>query len=260
MSLDQPSDQQFEDAQDPSEYESPEGFEDDLAQRNRVFELDNEDFALKATDGLTLYAKGCSLVLFYGKGSLSKKLLILWHQAADEYSGINFFTVNTNLRRDIMRRFTDIKLSPNHILNRFTKRPIPFILVYRESNEPNISYPQAFYDGKLSEDTYETGELSDGFYDWVTNMACEADYHGQMESGATDQAGFDLRDQDRRVSGDYKPPSRTVVDRVIASREAEIDRLQIEPDTDFEESRLPPEDILPAPRQTSAVDIGYIRF
>ena len=257
MSDDQPADQQFEDNQDPAEYESPEGFEDDLAQRNRVFELDNEDFALKATDGLTLYGKGCSLVLFYGKGSLSKKLLILWHQAADEYSGVNFFTVNTNLRRDIMRRFTDIKLSPNHIMNRFTKRPIPFILVYRESNEPNISYPQAFYDGTLSEDTYETGELSDSFYDWVTNMACEADYHGTV---ATDESGYDLPDETRRVSGDYKPPSRTVVERVIKSREDEIDRLQIEPETDLEEQRAPPEDILPVVHQTSAAHIGYVRF
>lgn len=237
--------------QDPAEYEPPEELDADLAQRNRVFELDNEDFALKATDGLTLYAKGCSIVLFYGKGSLSKKLLLLFHQLADEFSGTAFLTVNTALRRDIMRRFTDIKMSPNHILNRFTVRPIPFILVYRESNEPGISYPQAFYDGELSEEAYVNGDMEDSMYDWVANMACEPDYHGPVQSRSDDDV--------RRVGGDFSKPNKGVVDRVIMEREGELDKLQIDAD-DLDSNRWPEETILPAQRPYSDLDIGYVRF
>ena len=250
--------------QDPSEYVPPEDLEDDLAERNRVFELDNEDFSLKATDGLTLYAKGCSLVLFYGRGALSKKLLVLWHQTADEFSGVAFLTVNTALRRDIMRRFTDIKLSQNHIFNRFTTRPIPFILVYRESNEPGISYPQAFYDGVLTED----GNVEDSLYDWVTNLACEPTYHGSI--GAAGSPSEELTEGDRPVSASsqsigYAYPDQAVIERVIRSREAEIENLQpappkCEPDSGFEEERPGPDEPLRVHHQYSDSDIGFIRF
>jgi len=242
-----------EQPQEPEpEFEPPEEFEDDLFERNRVFELDDEDFALQAVDGLTLKAKGCSIVLFYGKGPLSRQLVTLWHNIAQEFSGVGFYAVNTTLRRNIMRRFTDIKMSPNHMQHKFTVRQVPFIIVYREvGDEPGISYPQDFYNGQISSDAYETGDLETSMYDWIENLACTV---GPPAGEPGDEDENVPRDY-----GDYERPSQSVIDRVIASREKELDNLNIE-DAQLDEGRMPPDEPIQSVRKPLKVDIGYVRF
>ena len=142
-------------------------FEGDLFAANRVKELNNEDFALGTTDGITLYSKGCSIVLFYDKTSASLDFRDIWDQLANEFGGVSFGSVNFNNRTDIMKRFNQIAGSPNHWANQYAKVKPPYILVFRE-DEPGIAYPQAVYSG---EKTY------DALYDWILNLACEPGYN-----------------------------------------------------------------------------------
>ena len=241
--------------QDSDEYIEPE----DEFDGGRPRELQNEDFSLSATDGITLYAKGCSVVLFYGKGPLSKELLQIWIRSADEYAGVNFLTVNTLARVNIMKRFIQLRLSPNHMFHKFTKRPVPFILVYRESNEPGISYPQMFYSPQPTLRDVQGGDFEEEFNDWIETSACLAGFTG--EDDEEEPEGEEERD---------RPRTNEAVERIIRARESQLERMDIDysPATcsvDTREfDRLPPEHILPGKKSNATrfegPSIGWIRY
>ncbi len=232
-----------------ADFESEDTFQGDLFSRNRVRELDKEDFALNAAIGLVLYSKGCSLILFYDKSGLSKQLQVLWNDLADRFGGVNFFGVNVQDRTEIMRRIVEIRNQPNHPLNKYVSRGEPYILVYRE-NEPGLSYPQAFYNGELS-----TSQLSN----WILQLACdpgytETPYEHEGTITENDRIAFDPRavGNDRPTSSSeyYGFPRRAVVERVIRAREQEI--LNLEVDEDIEligDDRRPPTSSIRPPVQ-----------
>lgn len=134
---------------------------------NNLSELNTEDFALQSTDGLVLYAGGCSIVLFYGQDPISKALQGAWLDLAGQYADINFFGVNMAERRDIAKRMGQIRNSPNHPFNWAVMARTPYIMAFREADDPGLSYPQAFYNGDL-----DIAQISS----WIVTLACQPGY------------------------------------------------------------------------------------
>jgi hypothetical protein len=134
---------------------------------NNLQDLQSEDFALASTDGLVLYAYGCSVVLFYGDDEFSKGLQVIWLDLASRFADVNFFGVNMMERRAIAKRIGEIRNSPNHPLNWAATARTPYILVFREADDPQLSYPQAFYNGPL-----DVNSLSE----WIVTLACQPGY------------------------------------------------------------------------------------
>lgn len=192
-------------------------------QRGLVRDLQNEDFALATTDGITLFATGCSIILFYDNTLLSRQLMEIWLDLAQIHAGVNFYGVDFNNRREIMQRFFEIKTSPNHMFNRYTTQAIPFILVYRE-DQPGISYPQAFYNGPLT---------TDDISNWILIMACQPGYRESplLAKGITTPNNTIINDPNmgegvtRVLSSDVDP---AVSFAAISSRRAreEMDRQE----------------------------------
>lgn len=216
---------------------------------NEVRDLQNEDFALNTTDGITLYASGCSMLLFYDQSPLSKELMEIWLELADIHSGVNFYGVDFTRRRNIMKRFSEIKNSPNHMFNRYTSKSVPFILVYRE-DEPNISYPQAFYNGEFS-----TSALND----FVMTLACEAGYNESpfLRQGIYTENNTVLDEDGQIIEKNNVKVERTNLDKasgkvrkVINEREDEIIRNY--------RLDLSPTDPEPVKRSPMKRGVGYI--
>ena len=91
---------------------------DDLFRTFRVRELDNEDFILNSEARIALRSKGCSAVLFYNpRNDTSKGLKVIWNELSETLAGVNFFSVNTSRRTDIMRAFSEVRQQLNHPLN-----------------------------------------------------------------------------------------------------------------------------------------------
>jgi len=134
---------------------------------NNLRDLLNEDFALSSTEGITLFAKGCSLILFYSNDDMSKSLKEVWLELSQQFHDVNFFGVNLVERRDITKRIGELRNDVNHMFNKFTLALPPYIIVYRESNDPEVSYPQAFYNGPLT-----TEDLAN----WIVQLACQPGY------------------------------------------------------------------------------------
>jgi hypothetical protein len=183
---------------------------DDLFQRDRVQELESEDFALTSVDGLVLSREGCSIVLFYDDSDESADMKEIWIDLADQFAGINFCSINTTKRRNIMARVMQIQNNPNHPLWKFlNKMTYPFILAFREV-EPGLGYPQAAYNGSKNYD-----DISD----WVANSACQ---EGNNEYPS------DNEDEDSPIPDNMKQNAR--VRRVLADRERELNILAQNPD------------------------------
>jgi hypothetical protein len=184
---------------------------DDLFERDRVQELETEDFALTSVDGLVLSREGCSIVLFYDDSDESSDLREIWIDLADQFSGINFCAVNTTKRRNIMKRILQIQNTPNHPLWKYlNKMSYPFILAFREV-EPGLGYPQAVYNGSKNYD-----DLSD----WASNSACQEGYNEYPSSE---------EDEDATSSPNYDKQNARVR-RVLADRERELNVLAQTPD------------------------------
>uniref|UniRef100_A0A6C0CJB4 Thioredoxin domain-containing protein n=1 Tax=viral metagenome TaxID=1070528 RepID=A0A6C0CJB4_9ZZZZ len=187
----------------------------DLFERDRVQELESEDFALTSVDGLALNREGCSIVLFYDDSDESTNMHEIWIDLSEEFSGINFGAVNTTRRRSIMKRIMQIQNSPNHPLWRyFNRMSYPAILAFREV-EPGLGFPQAVYNGPKS---YE--DLAD----WVANSACQEGYNEYPpEEGNED-------DLVNAPSSTNQTKQNARVRRVLADRERELDILSQNPD------------------------------
>lgn len=191
---------------------------EDLFQRDRVHELESEDFALASVDGLVLSREGCSIVLFYDDSDESKNLREIWIDLAEEFSGITFGAVNTTRRSSIMKRILQIQNNPNHPSWRYLRRvSYPLIIAFREV-EPGLGYPQAVYNGQK---TYENLEY------WISNDACEPGYNEYPAAGSGEE------DLDELVNGpkvERQSKQSERVRRVLADRERELDLLAQNPD------------------------------
>tara|TARA_R110001632_G_scaffold200941_5_gene323674 strand:- start:698 stop:1393 length:696 start_codon:yes stop_codon:yes gene_type:complete len=217
-----------------------------------VRDLQNEDFALNTTDGITLYAKGCSVVLFYDQTKLSYELTGIWVDLAEIHSGVNFYGVDFNKRTQIMERFTQIRGSPNHWANRYTSRGVPFILVYRE-DEPGISYPQAFYNGELS-----TADLSN----WIMTLACEAGYNESpfLREGINTEKNTVITDDGTVVTMNKKNfPSASMDDRNRRKAEKDMNKHEDELLRNYQLDLTPPKrNDVPYKTNPKGKGIGFI--
>jgi hypothetical protein len=228
----------------------------------RVRELQNEDFALESTEGLTLFAEGCSIVLFYNNSSTSAGLAEIWADLSAEFTDVNFFGVNLMQRRDIAKRIGGIRNDVNHMFNKFTLARPPYILAYRESLDPQISYPQAFYNG-----AYDTQSIAE----WISEVGCQPGETEFVSDTATQAYEGDknvIIDEDvdemgnprSIVSREYYGSKSTAVQRVLASRARELENLQLSPD-DYD-MMTPTRDptFKPNKRVTSTRGVGYVNF
>lgn len=211
----------------------------DLFEPNFVRDLNNEDFALASTEGLTLYAEGCSLVLFYDKSPKSRMMGEVWEELASQFGDVNFYGVNLAERRDIAKRIGNIRNDANHMFNKFTLAKAPYIIVYRESSDAKVSYPQAFYNGQLS-----TEEIAN----WVVDLACQPGYTDYVSNTFDEDVEVPVNtivDEDVDQNGEVRPvlsreyndirpvllpPRKTTVQRVLAAREKELEATELSPE------------------------------
>lgn len=239
--------------------------DEDLFSSERVRELHNEDFALDSTEGLTLFAEGCTLVLFYNNNATSKGLAEIWADLSAEFTDVNFFGVNLAQRRDISKRIGQIRNDPNHMFNKFTLARAPYIIAYRESLDPQVSYPQAFYNGE-----YETEEIAN----WIADSACQPGYTEFVSDTNDDpievsknviidedpNGGSSLTREYNDTSLKMKNPKKTTVQRILANREKELEAYNLSPD-DYEQM-TPKRDptFRPSGREKSGRGVGYIKY
>lgn len=212
---------------------------DDLFGANHARDLNNEDFALASTEGLTLIAEGCSVVLFYNGNPKSRLLREIWVELSDQFPDVNFYGVNLAERRDIAKRIGEIRNDANHIFNKFTLAKAPYIIVYRESQDSKVSYPQAFYNGPLT-----TEDLAN----WIVDLACQPGYTDYVSNTFDDTVEVPVNtivDEDVDQNGatrvvlsrEYNdtrpvllPPRKTTVQRVLAAREKELQATELPPE------------------------------
>jgi hypothetical protein len=235
----------------------------------RVRELQNEDFALDSTEGMTLFAEGCSIVLFYNNNATSEGLMEIWADLSAQFLDVNFFGVNLTQRRDIAKRIGQIRNDANHMFNKFTLAKAPYIIAYRESNDPKVSYPQAFYNG-----IYSTEELAN----WISEYGCQPGYTEyvsdtydapiQVEKNVVIDEEVDERGSTRStLTREYNDrsltvamPKKTAVQRILAARGKEIDDSQLSVE-DYEQM-TPIRDPMftPNKRVSSNHGVGFIKY
>jgi hypothetical protein len=244
--------------------------EGDYFASQRVRELQNEDLALDTTEGLTLFAEGCSLVLFYGNNETSEALAEIWSDLSSQFLDVNFFGINLGQRRFIAERIGQIRNDLNHIYNKFTMAKTPYIIAYRESSNPKISYPQAFYNG-----IYETEAIAN----WISDYACIPGYNEYASDTYAQPIEVSKNisvDEDVDESGEFtrpivtrqintrKPvmrgPSQSGVERIMASREKELENLELS-EEDYQQMTPRREEAFASHRHTVPYrGIGYIDF
>jgi hypothetical protein len=229
----------------------------DLFSSERVRELQNEDFALESTEGLTLFAEGCSVVLFYNNSPSSAGLAEIWGDLSAQFTDVNFFGVNLAQRRDIAKRIGSIRNDANHMFNKFTLAKAPYIITYRESADPKVSYPQAFYNG-----VYETQSIAD----WIADYACQpgyTEYASDTLDGDNDEDG-NTRPTLAREYNDRStttlPPKRSAVERVLAARSKELENLELSPDDYSQMTPVRDPTFKPNRHVTSSRGVGYVNF
>lgn len=238
---------------------------------NRARDLNNEDFALNSTEGLTLYAEGCSLVLFYNGNTKSKMVRDIWADLADQFADINLFGVNLYERRDIAKRIGSIRNDANHMFNKFTLAKAPYIIVYRESQDSKVSYPQAFYNGVIS---------TDDIANWIVDLACEpgyTDYVSVTFDEEVEVPSNTIVNDDGTETGpprsvlsreynDSRPPKapmkKTTVQRILSARDKELYASELSPE-DY--GQLTPAgkqgtSLLNAKGRKGTAGVGYIEF
>lgn len=247
------------------EYDSDE----DFFSSERVRELQNEDFALESTEGLTLFAEGCSVVLFYNNNAMSAGLAEIWGDLSSQFTDVNFFGVNLAQRRDIARRIGSIRNDANHMFNKFTLAKAPYIITYRESADPKVSYPQAFYNG-----IYESQQIAD----WISDLACQPGYTEYVSDTISNPITLSknvILDEDVDAEGVYrptlsreyndsrstvKPAKRTAVDRVLAARNRELENVELSADDYSLMTPVRDPSFRPNTRVSSNRGVGYINF
>lgn len=245
---------------------------DDLFDTSTVKELNNEDFALESTEGLTLFAEGCSVVLFYSKDVKSRSMRDIWYDLSSQFPDVRFFGVNLSERRDIAKRIGQVRNDANHIYNKFTLAKVPYIIVYRESQDHKVSYPQAFYNGPLT---------TEDIANWIVDLACQpgyTDYISNTIDEAVEVPVNTIVEEDVGEEGTPRvvlsrqyndnravllPPKKTTVQRVLASRDKEIEATELPPE-DYGQISLggrPKGTVLnPKGRKGTGNGIGFIEF
>lgn len=243
--------------------------EGDAFSSERVRELQNEDFALESTEGLTLFAEGCSIVLFYNNNAASAGLIEIWGSLSEEFLEYNFFGVNLSQRRDIAKRIGSIRNDANHMFNKFTLAKAPYIIVYRESNDPKVSYPQAFYNG-----VYSTEELAN----WISDYGSQPGYNEyvsdtfdepievrknvvideEVDERGSARTTLTREYNDRSLS--VKAPKKTAVQRILAARGKEIDSSQLSVEDYALMTPVRDPTFSPNKRVSSNRGVGFIKY
>lgn len=239
--------------------------EGDAFSSERVRELQNEDFALDSTEGITLFAEGCSIVLFYNNNATSAGLIEIWADLSAQFLEYNFFGVNLSQRRDIARRIGSIRNDLNHMFNKFTLAKAPYIIVYRESNDPKVSYPQAFYNG-----VYSTEDLAN----WISENGCQPGYTEEVsdtydepievqknvvideDEGGRTSLTREYNDRSLNV----KTPKKTAVQRILAARGKEIDSSQLSVEDYALMTPIRDPTFTPNKRVSSNRGVGFIKY
>lgn len=166
-----------------------------LFAQQAVQQLTSRAFAIDAKEKIALKNRDCTLILFYGENTESRRLLNIWNTAASQTAGPIFAAVNLSMERDLATSFTELLSEGGHPFHWAGLQGIPFILVYRNG------WPVAFYNGERAVQP---------IIDYALTLACQANYREPTQLAAGQQAetnigmpGWASYEHDRRTSLEY---------------------------------------------------------
>lgn len=107
--------------------------------------LSDSDFLIDSDDKILLKDKRTCVVLFHDKESTSQQLTDIWKSLASRVAGPIFYVCDMTIQRNISEAFLQISQDDSSLYQKYTKKKIPFILIYRNGR------PQNLYNGQLSE-------------------------------------------------------------------------------------------------------------
>lgn len=107
--------------------------------------LTDSDFLTESDDKILLKDKHTCIVLFHNKESVSQHLTDIWKNLASRVAGPIFCVCDMTIQRGISEAFLQISQDDSSSYQKYTKKKIPFILIYRNGR------PQSIYNGQLSE-------------------------------------------------------------------------------------------------------------
>lgn len=184
-----------------------------LFAQQAVQQLTSRSFNTDDRDKITLKSPDCTLILFYGENTESRRLLNIWNMAASQAAGPHFAAVNLMLERDLAAAFTELQSNGSHSLHWAGLQGLPFIMVYRNG------WPVAFYNGERAVQP---------IIDYALTLACQANYRepDQLAAGMQGESnigmpGWVSYNDRRRTSLQYTS------DRPIRGYRADIDNFAV---------------------------------
>lgn len=106
--------------------------------------LTESDFLTDSDDKILLKDKRTCVVLFHNKESVSQHLTDIWKNLASRVAGPIFCVCDMTIQRNISEAFLQISQDDSSSYQKYAKKKIPFILIYRNGR------PQSTYNGQLS--------------------------------------------------------------------------------------------------------------
>jgi hypothetical protein len=195
-----------------------------LFAQQAVQQLTSKSFNIDDRDKIGLKSPNCTLILFYGENTESKRLLNVWNAAASQAAGPTFAAVNLMVEKDLATAFTELQSNGSHSLHWAGLQGIPFIMVYRNG------WPVAFYNGERAVQP---------IIDYALTLACQANYRepDQLAAGMQGEnniamPGWTSYSDRRRTSLQYTS------DRPIRGYRADIDNYVVGSDEERQASQV----------------------